>query len=282
MMITRMMAATTIAATMALLLLLAVVADVVTTTTTTSSRSIDPPSSSSVSSSWLRQRSLLDPQPVDLPPTLAAIVEQIDPKNRVPLDVLFQASAAVGETTMTRAADACRARTPTPCTTYRFRGRGVNVVNPLLGPDTNWLGKQITGEIMADGGVKLSLLNDYADGSQQSPADLYLSSIKKALKSPVPWVYVFRFPFPGVVELDNDPSLIVDYRARGGLFAPAVDGMRPVTRNGLRQVGFDIDEDLDVSDVWIGFLTFTFLGIFNLYSHYFVVQFNLDDIDLLP
>jgi hypothetical protein len=74
----------------------------------------------------------------------------------------------------------------------------------------------------------------------------------------------------------------VDYRARGGLFAPAVDGMRPVTRNGLRQVGIDIDDDLDVSDVWIGFLTFTFLGIFNLYSHYFVVQFNLDDIDLLP
>jgi hypothetical protein len=218
-----------------------------------------------------------------LPAALASLVAQID--NRGQLDTLFLNSATTGDTTLTRAANACSANAAAAvaapgaananaCTTFSFRGRGVNVIRPLGDPALDWIGKTITGTIQSNGGVSLSLVNNYNDGSQKFPANLSVSTLQRALKSPFSWIYVFGWPFISTISLDDKPSLIVDYRPYNFL-PPALDGVRPITRAGLAKAGISVTEPID--DVWVGYLTISLFGIFNLYSHYFVVQFDLDN-----
>jgi hypothetical protein len=287
----------------AVLVLLTVVIMMVSATLTTTTPAVDLHNASSSSSSlttkntfssFLKRRGLLlggDPHQQQqrrslssnnneddfpLPAALASLVAQID--NRGQLDTLFLMSATTGDTTLTRAASACTAaaaaRANAACTTFSFRGRGVNVIQPLAGPDLDWLGKTITGTMQSNGGVSLSLVNNYNDGSQKFPANLYLSTLQRALKSPFSWIYVLGWPFISTISLDDKPSLIVDYRPFNVL-PPALDGVRPITRAGLAKAGLSVTENID--DVWVGYLTISFFGIFNLYSHYFVVQFDLDN-----
>jgi hypothetical protein len=167
-----------------------------------------------------QRRSLLSSNNEDdfpLPAALASLVAQID--NRGQLDTLFLNSATTGDTTLTRAASACssNAAAATPgaasaCTTFSFRGRGVNVIRPLGDPALDWIGKTITGTMQSNGGVSLSLVNNYNDGSQKFPANLSVSTLQRALKSPFSWIYVFGWPFISTISLDDKPSLIVDYR----------------------------------------------------------------------
>lgn len=201
-------------------------------------------------------------------PGLQNLFSQVD--RREQLDAIYGASTVSGETTLSRAIAACG-----DCQSFSFFGVAENWDSPLF-PAGGWIGKTVTGTRNPEtGDMDLTIINNYNDGGTQFPAKLSMMPLRTALGC---WFhFMFVLGFPPFKSFDQDDALIIDYRPD---WVPGVDGARPVTQSGLEAAGITITED--ITDMWAGYLVITFLGIFNVYSHYFVVQFDLDKMVIEP